>query len=82
MKIALILAGFFLLLLLLEALFPLHHRIWYKMTHIQKTDFSVVLFRPNFLLVSEEHPALHQKCSLTTLFVCKMELFGLEKSFK
>ena len=25
------------------------------------TDFSVVLFRPNFMLVSEEYPALHQK---------------------
>jgi hypothetical protein len=24
-------------------------------------DFSVVLLRPNFMLVSEEHPALHQK---------------------
>jgi hypothetical protein len=28
MKIAFILAGFFLLLLLLEALFPLRHRTW------------------------------------------------------
>src|SRR5215217_7169288 len=25
------------------------------------SDFSVVLFRPNFMLGSEEHPALHQK---------------------
>jgi len=24
-------------------------------------DFSVVLFRPHCMLVSEEHPALHQK---------------------
>jgi hypothetical protein len=31
MKIALILAGFFLLLFLLEALFPLRYRTWYKL---------------------------------------------------
>jgi Family of unknown function (DUF6444) len=47
-------------------------------TH-QVTDFSVVLLRPNFMLVSEEHSALHQKSFLGGIFTDKMGLFGLEK---
>ena len=35
-----------------------------------------------FLVQSRVFLALHQKCSLTTPFVCKMELFGLEKPLK
>jgi len=45
-------------------------------------DFSVVLFRPNFVLVFEGYPALHQKSFLHRIFRVKIGLSGLEKAFK
>jgi hypothetical protein len=36
-----------------------------------KSDFSVVLFRSDFVLVSEEHSALHQKSFLYRIFRSK-----------
>jgi len=45
-------------------------------------DFSIVLFRPNFMLVSEEHPALHQKSLLHRVFRCKNRTLWSRKTFK
>jgi hypothetical protein len=47
---------------------------------LQCFGFSDPWFQPAFMYISGPYPALHQKCSLTTLFVCEMELFGLEKA--
>jgi len=46
------------------------------------SDFSVVLFRPNFMLASEEHLALHQKSSLYRIFRSKNRSLWSRKSLQ
>ena len=45
-------------------------------------DFSVVLFRSDFAMVSEEHPALTKSRSFIEFLGVKIGLSGLEKAFK